>query len=146
VESVPAAASTGGIPAVFCITVKKYGAKIQWSPSLLFVRRLGVTDSEASPSDPTVAPLNRINFAPSPGMTSGLLISNVETVAATSSFGLGPGVGMNVTFMNFSDPSFELSTQQFVNTTGTNVQVGAGIVGSLFDNKLEFSYRVEPER
>jgi hypothetical protein len=53
---------------------------------------------------------------------------------------LGPGAGMNVTFMNFNDPSFDLSTSKFVNTTGTNVQVGAGIVGSLFDNKLQFSY------
>jgi hypothetical protein len=37
---------------------------------------------------------------------------------------LGPGIGMNVTFMNFNDPGFDLATQKFVNTTGTNVQVG----------------------
>ena len=54
--------------------------------------------------------------------------------------GLGPGIGLNVTFMNFNDPSFDLSTSKFVNTTGANVQVGSGIIGSLFDNKLQLSY------
>ncbi|HEY7617181.1 MAG TPA: hypothetical protein VH744_10285, partial [Terriglobales bacterium] len=52
---------------------------------------------------------------------------------------LGPGVGMNVSFMNFNDPSFDLAANQFVNTSGTNVQVGAGIIGSLFDNKLQLT-------
>ena len=42
--------------------------------------------------------------------------------------------------MNFNDPSFDLSTEKFVNTSGTNVQIGAGVVGSLFDNKLQISY------
>jgi len=54
--------------------------------------------------------------------------------------GLGPGAGINVTFMNFNDPSFNLATTQFVNTNGTNVQVGAGLIGSLFDDKIQFSY------
>jgi hypothetical protein len=141
VESLPSGASTGGIPAVFYITVKKYGAKIQWSPSLLFVRRLGVTDSEASPADPTVAPLNRINFAPSPGMTFGIAYFKRGNSGGDKFLrALAPGVGMNVTFMNFNDPSYDLSTQKFVNTTGANVQVGAGVIGSLFDNKLQVSY------
>jgi hypothetical protein len=42
--------------------------------------------------------------------------------------------------MNFNDPSFDLAANQFVNTSGTNVQVGAGIIGSLFDNKLQLTY------
>lgn len=142
VESLPAGSTTGGIPVVFEIAIKKYGAKIQWSPSLLFVRRLGVTEAEASPpTGSTTAPLNRINFAPSPGMTFGIAYfkrgnSNWDKFAR----GLGPGMGMNVTFMNFNDPSFDLATSKFVNTNGTNVQVGAGLIGSLFDNKLQLSY------
>jgi len=142
VESLPANASTGGIPVVFYITVKKYGAKIQWSPSLLFVRRLGVTDTEASPpATSTAAPINRINFAPSPGMTFGIAyFKRGSTRGEKFLRALGPGVGMNVTFMNFNDPSFDLSTEKFVNTSGTNVQIGAGVVGSLFDNKLQISY------
>jgi hypothetical protein len=53
---------------------------------------------------------------------------------------LGPGLGMNVTFMNYNDPSLNVATSQFTNTNETNVQVGAGIIGSLFDNKLQLSY------
>ncbi|HET7107502.1 MAG TPA: putative Ig domain-containing protein [Candidatus Acidoferrum sp.] len=142
VESVPADGSGGGIPVVFEISIKKFGAKIQWSPSLLFVRRLGVTDAEASPpAGSTTAPLNRINFAPSPGMTFGIAyFRRGDTNWKKFTRALGPGLGMNVTFMNYNDPSFDLTTTQFTNTTGTNVQVGAGIIGSLFDNKLQVSY------
>jgi hypothetical protein len=35
---------------------------------------------------------------------------------------LGAGIGMNVTFMNFNDPGFDLATQKFVN--GNERQVG----------------------
>jgi uncharacterized protein (DUF934 family) len=142
VESLPTDASTGGIPVVFQIAIKKYGAKIQWSPSLLFVRRMGVTDAEATPpTGSTTTPLNRINFAPSPGMTFGVAYfkrgsSGWDKFARA----VGPGLGMNVTFMNFNDPSYNLATGQFVNTNGTNVQVGAGVIGSLFDNKIQFTY------
>jgi hypothetical protein len=141
-EAVGADGSPVGIPAVFEIDIKKYGSKIVWGPSLLFVRRLGVTAAEASPpTGSTAAPINKINFAPSPGMTFGIAYFKRGTTAGDKFLrGLGPGVGMNVTFMNFNDPSFDLSTQKFVNTTGTNVQVGAGVVGSLFDNKIQFSY------
>ncbi len=72
-ESLPPDGSTAGISAVFEIAIKKHGAKIQWSPSLLFVRRLGLKDSEVNPpAGSTTAPLNRVNFAPSPGVTFGL--------------------------------------------------------------------------
>jgi len=137
-----------GIPAVFEIDIKKYGTKIQWSPSLLFLHRNGVTHAEAfppAPSNPpsanTPAPINRVNFAPSPGMTFGIAwFKRGNTNLDRFVRALGPGIGMNVTFMNFNDPSYNLATNQFVNTTGTNVQVGAGAIGSLFDNKLQFSY------
>ena len=141
-EAVGADGSQVGIPAVFEIDIKKYGSKIVWGPSLLFVRRLGVTAAEATPpTGSTTAPINKINFAPSPGMTFGIAYFKRGSTAGDKLLrGLGPGVGMNVSFMNFNDPSYDLSTQKFVNTTGTNVQVGAGVVGSLFDNKIQFSY------
>jgi len=133
---------TTGIPAVFEISIKKYGAKIQWSPSLLFVRRLGVTTADITPPPgSSTAPLNRVNFAASPGMTFGVAyFKRGESSGAKFMRALGPGLGMNVTFMNFNDPSFDLASQKFVNTTGTNVQVGAGVITSLFDNKIQFSY------
>ena len=142
VESLPADSTSGGVPVVFQITIKKYGAKIQWSPSLLFIRRLRVTDAEATPpTGSTAAPINRVNFAPSPGMTFGVAYFKRGQRGGDKFLrALGPGLGMNVTFMNFNDPSFDLATSKFVNTTGTNVQVGAGAIGSLFDNKIQFAY------
>jgi hypothetical protein len=127
---------------VFEVAIRKYGAKIQWSPSLLFVRRLGVTDADVTPPDgSTTAPLNRVNFSPSPGMTFGIAYFK-RGFTRWDRFvrALGPGLGMNVTFMNYNDPSFNLATSQFTNTSGTDVQVGAGVIGSLFDNKLQLSY------
>ena len=142
VESLPADSTSGGVPVVFQIAIKKYGAKIQWSPSLLFIRRLGVTDAEATPpTGSTAAPINRVNFAPSPGMTFGVAYFKRGQRGGDKFLrALGPGIGMNVTFMNFNDPSFDLASGKFVNTTGTNVQVGAGAIASLFDNKIQFSY------
>jgi len=71
-EAMAADGSPVGIKAVFEIDIKKYGAKIQWSPSLLFVHRNGVTHAEAFPTAATTPPINRVNFAPSPGMTFGI--------------------------------------------------------------------------
>jgi hypothetical protein len=140
VESMPADSTTGGVPVVFYIAIKKYGAKIQWSPSLLFTRRLGVAEA-TPPTGSTTAHLNRVNFAPSPGMTFGVAyFKRGQSSRDKLMRALGPGLGMNVTFMNFNDPSFDLATSKFVNTSGTNVQVGAGVIGSLFDNKLQVSY------
>ena len=140
-EAMAADGSPVGVKAVFEIDIKKYGAKIQWSPSLLFLHRNGVTHAEAFPTAPTTAPINRVNFAASPGMTFGIAYFKRGNAARDKFLrALGPGLGMNATFMNFNDPSFDLSTSKFVNTKGTNVQVGAGMIGSLFDNKLQVSY------
>jgi hypothetical protein len=81
-EAVGADGSPVGIPAVFEIDIKKYGSKIVWGPSLLFVRRLGVTATEASPpTGSTTAPINRINFAPAPGVTFGIAYFKRGTTA-----------------------------------------------------------------
>jgi hypothetical protein len=142
VETVPAEGVSGGIPAVFEITVKKYGVKVGLGSSLLFIRRLGVTDAEATPPTGSAsAPINRVNFAPSPGVTFGIAYFKRGNTAANKFFrGLAPGMGINVSFMNFNDPSFDLGTNKFVNTNGTNVQVGSGFIGSIFDNKLQLTY------
>lgn len=142
IDAVGADGANVGIPAVFEIDIKKFGAKIQWSPSFLFLRRLGVTDSDVTPPvGSTEPPLTRVNFAPSPGTTFGIAyFKRGDSKGNTFLRALGPGVGMNVSFMNFNDPSFDLAANQFVNTSGTNVQVGAGIIGSLFDNKLQLTY------
>src|SRR5258706_8663922 len=101
IEAMGADGSPVGIPAVFEIDIKKYGTRIVWGPSLLFVRRLGVTDAEATPpTGSATAPVNRINFAPSPGTTFGVAYFKRGTGGWDKFLRtLGPGMGMNVTFM-----------------------------------------------
>jgi hypothetical protein len=56
---------------------------------------------------------------------------------------LAPGIGVNVTFMNFADPrDFDPALNQFSTTSASNFQVGAGGVVSLFNNALQFTYGV----
>ena len=65
---------------------------------------------------------------------------------------LAPGIGANVSFMNFSqprdfdptagavDPITMQPSGQFATTTGSNFQIGAGVIVSLFNNKLQATY------
>ena len=138
-----------GIPALFEVTVKKFGVKFHIGSSFMFIKRLGLTEADLHPPDPTpdnpndpLPPgLKEINFAPSPGMTMGVTwFKRGDRGADKFLRALAPTFGVNVSFMNFNDPGFDLSTGKFTNTTGTDVQVGAGPVFSLFNNKLHFSY------
>jgi hypothetical protein len=54
---------------------------------------------------------------------------------------LAPGIGVNVTFMNFADPrDFDPALNQFSSTSASNFQIGAGGVVSVFNSALQFTY------
>lgn len=141
--SIEARGSDGGsvgIPAVFEIAIKQFGPKLTLTDSFLFIKRLGLAENDILAS-PNGRGLKSINYAPSPGVSFGVNYFKRGNGAAAKFFrALAPGVGVNVSFMNYNDPSFDLSTGRFTNTTGENVQVGAGIVGMLFHNNIQFSY------
>jgi hypothetical protein len=138
---VPGEGNTQGISVPFDIAIKRYGWKPQVADSFMFVHRQGLTLKDLSGNtNPGNPGLNRVNFAPSPGVTfSVIYLRRGDDRWDKFVRALGPGIGMNVSFMNFNDPSFDQSTGQFTNTTGLNIQEGAGIVGSFFDNKIQFS-------
>lgn len=141
VEARGADSAQVGIPALFEIDIKRYGAQAHISPSFLFIKRLNISESDLATGPDGVAAYNDVNFAPSPGLTFGVTFLNRgQSGGARVLRALGPGIGVNVSFMNFHDPSFDLAENKFVNTSGQQVQVGAGVIGSLFDNKLQFSY------
>jgi len=141
--------ATVGIPSVWEIEVKQFGLKHAITDSFLFLYRLGLSskDTMVPPGTPgmtlpagTTAPVKAINFAPSPGVTLGLTYYKRGTSGWDKFWrGLGPGVGVNVSFMNFNDPGFDLSTGTFTNTTGTNIQVGAGVIYSLLGDSIQFT-------
>jgi hypothetical protein len=83
--------------------------------------------------DPVLAPLvnkdERINFR-ARSTTSDKFLS-----------GLAPGIGVNTTFMSFTDArDFDVSTNQFTKTSATTFQLGVGPAVSLFNNALQFTY------
>jgi hypothetical protein len=141
--------ATVGIPSVWEIEVKRFGLKHDITDSLLFLYRLNVSSNDTmvpvstpmgmTPT-PMQAPLKAINFAPSPGVTLALTYYKRGNTGGDKFLrGLAPGLGVNVSFMNFNDPGFDLSSRTFTNTTGTNVQVGTGVLYSLFDNAIQFT-------
>ncbi len=143
IEAQGAKAESIGIPAVFEIAVKQYGAKINTgSPSFFFVKRLGIDDSDVNPPTGSgVDPVREVNFAPAPGITFGLtFFKRGDSYWDRFVRGLAPGFGVNVSFMNFDDPSFDLASGRFTKTTGTNVQIGAGPTVGLFNNMVQFTY------
>jgi hypothetical protein len=133
----PASAGTGNkVP--FYIAVKQYGVKLHWASSFMFLKRVNITAADLVP-DANGNALTDVNFAPSPGVSYGFTyFKRGEGGGSKFARVLAPTLGINVSFMNFKDPGFDLSTGMFTNTKGTDVQVGTGPIVSLFNNKLHF--------
>ena len=158
VEAKESAGAPIGIPAQFQFKIRDRRTRVAVSPSLLFIKRLDVTEADIATTNPNA--IKPVNFSPFPGVTFGATfhsrglkkVSNKPWEWEASPSGrnrflgaLAPGIGINVTFMNFGDPrdfnpTANMGAGGFTTTTGSNFEVGAGIVGSLFDNNLQFTY------
>jgi hypothetical protein len=158
IEARESAGSPIGVPAQFLLIVRDRGTRVAVSPSLLFIKRLGVTAEDVDITNPNA--IKAVDFSPFPGVTFGAVFHSrgltrvkdkawdyeaSESGASRFLGALAPGIGINVTFMNFGDPrDFDPAANDgngaFTNTNGTNFEVGAGVVGSLFDNNLQFTY------
>ena len=158
-----------GASAKFQFALKSYGAKVAISPSMFFITRASVNAADLNRLDPndgtTRVPINPVNFAPAPGMTLSVtaLHRGLEKLDMQTSndrrgstmkptftgldklkSALAPGLGINVSFLNFGeardfDPT-KGTSGQFSNTNGTNFQLGAGVTLTLFNNKLQFTH------
>jgi hypothetical protein len=113
------------------IKPQPFGFRPAATDSLFFLRRLGVDaqDEEAGIKD--------VNFGPAPGVTfGGTFLSRGNGFTRL----LQPGIGVNVSFMNWDDAAFDVATGQFAaGTTSSNVNVGMGPQFSLFNNVLQFT-------
>jgi hypothetical protein len=103
--------------------------------SLLFVKRLGVSAEDEK--DGAAA----VHFSPAPGLTyGGTYLARGGRGGAFVRF-LQPGVGINVSFMNWNDPAFDAAIGKFATgTKGSDVDIGLGVQFSLFNSALQFSY------
>ncbi len=118
--------------AVYTLSPQPFGFRVKVTDSLLFLRRVGVSEEDKKNE------VDEVNFGPSPGVTYG---GTYLTRGNDFLRFMRPGVGMNVSFMNWKDPAFDLSTGKFApGTKGSDVQVGLGVQFSLFNNILQFTY------
>ncbi|HSB13973.1 MAG TPA: hypothetical protein VLE22_05910 [Bryobacteraceae bacterium] len=117
---------------VYTVSPQPFGFRVKVTDSLLFLKRLGVSEEDKKNG------VDAINFGPSPGVTyGGTYLSRGNDFLRF----MRPGAGMNVSFMNWKDPAFDLSTGKFAPATkGSDVQVGLGVQFSLFNNILQFTY------
>lgn len=114
---------------VWLFEPRNLGFRAETTDSFLFVKRLNTSDGEG---------VAAVNFAPSPGVTFGgtYLARRNPFVRA-----LSPGIGLNATFLNWKDPTFDPDTKKYLaNTRGSEVNIGMGVQISLFNNVLVFSY------
>jgi hypothetical protein len=158
IEARESAGSPIGVPAQFLLSVRDRSTRVAVSPSLFFIKRLNVTDADIDITKSNA--IKAVDFSPFPGVTFGAVFHSrgltrvankdwdyeaLETAGSRFLGALAPGIGINVTFMNFGDPrDFNPAANDgagaFTTTTGTNFEVGAGVVGSLFNNNLQFTY------
>jgi hypothetical protein len=114
------------------LTPRPFGFRVNTSDSLLFVRRRGVTSEEESEG------IEDFNFGPTPGVTYGGIYLPRKNGFLRF---LRPGVGINLSFMDWDDSTFDPATGQFATGTDSNdIEIGLGVQVSLFSNILQLSY------
>jgi hypothetical protein len=128
---------SGGVSRDFRIAVRKLTTRIVTEPSAFYLRRLGEVRNDKGE-------IVRQRFAPAPGVTFGAVFySRNRTLAA-----LTPGIGANVSFMNFGTGDFDDTIKDaagsvvggFKTSSGGSIQVGIGVSASIFANALQFTW------
>ena len=155
-------AGAGGVSHDFQIGIRKYRARVTTASSAFYLRRNGpIYDDQGKPVTQTFAPAPGVTFGPvfySRGMRKADPIPNDRNskriwIAEDTSWSrfysaLAPGIGINVSLMNFSNNDFDPSIKDsqgnvvggFKTTTSGSIQVGTGVSASLFSNALQFTY------
>jgi hypothetical protein len=111
---------------------RSFGFHTSMSDSMLFVKRQGVTNEEED------AGLEDFNFGPAPGVT--YLASFLPRRNGFLRL-LRPGIGLNVSFMDWDDSAFDPASGMFPQGTDSNdIEVGMGLQLSFFNNVLQVTY------
>ena len=111
--------------------VGRFGLHIRFSDMALFVQRLGEDRVNRQGTNPVL--FDSVNFRPSPGVYYGF---NYYHRRHASIRFLEPGFGMHLVLLNWNErvrgaPATELEVTQV-----TNVQIGVGVTGSMFDGTI----------
>lgn len=114
------------------LRLEPLGFRSEVSDSLLLLDRLSV---DARAED---AGVEDVSFAPAPGVTyGGVFLARDNRLLRL----LQPGVGVNLSFMDWDDRAFDVSSGQFEQgTDSSDIEIGMGIQLSLFRNVVQFTY------
>jgi hypothetical protein len=137
------------------LRVAEFGVKREVIDSALFIRRdvadvdlaAAINNAQASGTAETVEASEDSNFTPAPGVTLAWTYLPRERDGHKALRFLQPGWGVNVSF-----PQFDSTVATFTPGSGTtpasttfsqtdsDIDVAVGLVFSLFNNRLQFSY------
>jgi hypothetical protein len=111
--------------------VGRFGLHIRFSDVALFVQRLG--EDRANNRGTGLVRFDSVNFRPAPGVNYGFNYYHRRHAGIRV---LEPGFGMHLAFLNWNDrPRNATSTDTDV-TQVTNLQIGIGVTGSMFDGTV----------
>src|SRR5262245_39785654 len=111
--------------------VGRFGLHVRFSDMALFVQRLGEDRENSTGTNPVV--FDSVNFRPAPGVYYGF---NYYHRRHASIRMLEPGFGMHLVFLNWNDRPRGTTTADTDITQVTNLQIGIGITGSMFDGTV----------
>jgi hypothetical protein len=111
-----------------------FGWHTATTDSVMFIQRRSVSRAD------TLAGINAINFAPSPGVTyGGIYVPRSSGLLRI----LSPGLGLNMMFLDWKDSStaFNPATGMYSSgTTSSTINFGLGVQVSLFNGILQATY------
>jgi hypothetical protein len=111
--------------------VGRFGLHARFSDMALFVQRLGEDRANSTGTNPVV--FDSVNFRPAPGVNYGF---NYYHRRHASIRVLEPGFGLHIVFLNWNDRPRGSSAADTEITQVTNLQIGIGLTGSMFDGTV----------
>lgn len=151
--------NTNEVDKTFTIELDDYGFGQGVSPSIFFLSRPGVSESDVPAglqpgtlqttdpvsAVPTTNIPNPVNYSPSPGLNYTFSFKpkpNQTSPGHRVLRLLEPGFGLNATLMDFNDQtlSFADLSQKLLTNQGSDVQLGVGGALSFLSNSVQLTY------
>jgi hypothetical protein len=111
--------------------VGRFGLHIRFSDVALFVQRMG--EDRANNTGTSAVRFDSVNFRPAPGVNYGFNYYHRRHAGIRV---LEPGFGMHLVFLNWNDRPRNATSADTDVTQVTNLQIGVGVTGSMFDGTV----------